>query len=198
MVNLIDLHKKIREGDPEAFKELFKMTHARLMGYCRLFVPEHAIADDLVQDCYLKLWEKRSSLKPEQSVESLLFVMLRHQCLNYLRNKNVFLVKEELDSIKDIELQHLFELDFTGSEQKIIEEELIDAIKESIQRLPQKRKTVLIKSKLEGLKNKDVADELGISIKAVEKHLHQAKEQIRKQLITKYPRLFVFILTLFI
>jgi RNA polymerase sigma-70 factor (family 1) len=192
-VNLIDLNTKIREGDHLAFKGLFKITHARLLGYCMLFISDRTIASDLLQDCYLKLWEIRRTLKPDQSVESLLFVMLRHHCLNYLRDRKVMQHKSDLDSVQENDLQHLFELDFTGTEQKALEEELIEAIKECIQRLPERRKMVFIESKQKGLKNKEVAEKLGISIKAVEKHLHLAQEQIRNELLIRYPMMVLFI-----
>jgi RNA polymerase sigma-70 factor (ECF subfamily) len=66
---------------------------------------------------------------------------------------------------------------------------LIAAIRESVDQLPEKRKIVFIRAKVEGKKNREVADELGISVKAVEKHLHLAKEQIRKEMLLKFPLL---------
>lgn len=164
-----------------------------MLGYCRLFIHEQEQANDLVQECFIKLWEKRSSIKTTQSVESLLFVMLRNRCLNYLRDKKLHKPETEIDSVGENELQHLFQLDFIGKEESILEEQLIVAIRESVDKLPEKRKIVFTKSKLEGKKNKDVADELGISVKAVEKHLHQAKEQIRKEMLLKFPLMAVMI-----
>ena len=57
----------------------------------------------------------------------------------------------------------------------------------------EKRKLVFIKAKIEGKKNKEVAEELGISVKAVEKHLHQAKDQIRQEMLLKFPVLTALI-----
>lgn len=195
-VNKLNINIGLKEGDPKAFEALFKLTHLRLLSYCKLFVPDLSQADDLVQECFLNLWEKRTSIKPTQSVESLLFVMLRHRCLNYLRDQRFLYSNTDISSLKEIDLQHLFELDFTGLEKKAIEEELIEAIKEQVEKLPEKRKLVFIKSKLEGLKNKEVAEQLGISVKTVEKHLKQAKEQIQKELLAKFPMLAILIATL--
>tara|TARA_R110002050_G_scaffold116333_1_gene232709 strand:+ start:1821 stop:2414 length:594 start_codon:yes stop_codon:yes gene_type:complete len=192
-VNKLNINIRLKEGDPTAFEGLFKLTHARLLSYCRLFVTDSAQADDLVQECYLSLWEKRETIKPSQSVESLLFVMLRHRCLNYLRDNKFLYTETNLQSIPEVDLQHLFELDFTGIERKSIEEELIEAIKQEIEKLPLKRKEVFLKSKIEGLKNREVADQLGISVKMVEKHLKQGKEQIQKELVEKFPMLTLLI-----
>ncbi|WP_159520679.1 RNA polymerase sigma-70 factor [Sunxiuqinia indica] len=182
-----DINSRLKVGDADAFEDIFKLTHPRLLSYCRLFVPDLSLSDDLVQECFMSLWEKRKTIKPNQSVESLLFVMLRHRCLNYLRDNKFLYSETEIQNVKEVDLQHLFELDFTGIERKSIEEELIDAITVEIEKLPEKRKEVFVKSKIEGLKNKEVAEQLGISIKTVEKHLKQAKEQIRREILDKYP-----------
>ena len=164
-----------------------------MLGYCKLFIHDQARANDLVQECFVKLWEKRNTIKTTQSIESFLFVMLRNKCLNYLRDQKLHYLEKDIASIKENELQHLYQLDFTGREEKSVEERLIEAIRASVEKLPEKRKLVFIKAKIEGKKNKDVAEELGISLKAVEKHLHQAKEQIRQEVLLKFPLLSVLI-----
>jgi RNA polymerase sigma-70 factor (ECF subfamily) len=187
------LNIRLKEGNPSAFEELFKQTFSRMLGYCKLFIHDQAQANDLVQECFVKLWEKRDTIKSTQSIESLLFVMLRNKCLNFLRDQKLHYFEKDIESIKENELQHLYQLDFTGREEKTLEEILIEAIRELVDKLPEKRKLVFIKAKIEGKKNKDVADELGISLKAVEKHLHQAKEQIRIEMLHKLPLLAVLI-----
>jgi len=188
-----ELHIRLKEGNPVAYEELFKQTFPRMLGYCRLFIHDQAQANDLVQECFVRLWEKRSTISPNQSVESLLFVMLRNRCLNYLRDHKNELIDKNIGAIGENELQHLYQLDFTGREEKTLEESLIEAIRESVDKLPEKRRLVFIKTKIEGKKNKDVAEELGISVKAVEKHLHQAKEQIRREMLEKFPLLSILI-----
>lgn len=184
---------RLKEGNSAAYEELFKQTFPRLLGYCRLFIHDQAQANDLVQDCFVRLWEKRQTIDPRQSVESLLFVMLRNRCLNHLRDQKNELIEKKIGVLEENELQHLYQLDFTGREEKSLEEQLIEAIRESVDELPEKRRLVFIKAKIEGKKNKDVAEELGISVKAVEKHLHQAKEQIRQEVLLKFPLLAALI-----
>lgn len=184
---------RLKEGDPSAYEELFKQTYPRLVGYCGLFIHDQAQANDLVQECFVRLWEKRQTISAHQSVESLLFVMLRNRCLNYLRDRKNDLTDNNLSELNETELQHLYQLDFTGREEKTLEEKLIEAIRNSVEKLPEKRKLVFVKAKVEGKRNKDVAEELGISVKAVEKHLHQAKEQIRQEILKKFPLLSVLI-----
>jgi len=187
------LNIRLQTGDSAAYEDLFKQTFPRMLGYCKLFIQDQAQANDLVQECFVKLWEKRSTIKSTQSVESLLFVMLRNKCLNYLRDQKSHYSEKDIESVQENELQHLYQLDFIGKEEKSIEERLIEALRESVDQLPEKRKLIFIKTKIEGKKNKDVAEELGVSVKAVEKHLHQAKEQIRKEMLLKFPLLSVLI-----
>ena len=94
--------------------------------------------------------KKGDALNRISLLKSYLFVMLRNRCFNYLRDKKLEYSIEDVLSIPEIDLQHLFELDFTGIEGKSIEEQLIDAIKQEIENLPGKRKLVFVKSKLEG------------------------------------------------
>ncbi len=187
------LNIRLKEGNPSAYEELFKQTFPRMLGYCRLFIHDQAQWNDLVQECYVKLWEKRNTINISQSIESLLFVMLRNRCLNYLRDQKMRLVDKNIGLIEENELQYLYQIDFTGKEEKSMEIKLIEAIELSIEKLPEKRKMVFKKAKIEGKKNKEVADELGISVKAVEKHIHKAKEQIRKEVLLKFPLMAVLI-----
>jgi RNA polymerase sigma-70 factor (ECF subfamily) len=184
---------RLKEGNSLAYEELFKQTYPRLLGYCSLFIHNQAQANDLVQECFVRLWEKRSTISTSQSVESLLFVMLRNRCLNYLRDQKLHVLDKNINLVGENELQHLYQLDFAGKEEKTLEEKLIEAIRESVEKLPEKRKLVFMKTKIEGKKNKEVAEELNISVKAVEKHLHQAKEQIRKEMLLKFPLLSVLV-----
>lgn len=190
-----NVHQNIRlkEGNPAAYEELFKQTFPRMLCYCKLFIHDQTQAHDLVQECFVKLWEKRATIKTDQSIESLLFVMLRNRCLNYLRDLRLHNHEEDISTIETKVLQHLYQLDFTGNEEKTLEEKLLELINESIENLPDKRKVVFVKAKIEGKKNREIAEELGISVKAVEKHLHQAKEQIRKEIALKFPLLTVFV-----
>lgn len=187
------LNIRLKEGNPSAYEELFKQTFPRMLGYCRLFIHDQAQANDLVQECFVKLWEKRTTIRTTQSVENLLFVMLRNRCLNYLRHKKLHLDEKDIDSLIPNELQYIYQLDFIGKEEKPLEEKLVESIFQSIEKLPEKRKLVFTKAKIEGKKNKEVADDLGISIKSVEKHLHLAKEQIRQEMLLKFPLLTVLI-----
>jgi RNA polymerase sigma-70 factor (ECF subfamily) len=98
-----------------------------------------------------------------------------------------------MDNLQVNELQYLYQLDFTGKEGKSMEEELIESIKTAVDNLPPKMKHVFTRCKIEGLKQTEVAHELGISLKMVEKQIFKAKKRIRGKLLEQYPALLVLI-----
>lgn len=191
------MNEALKEGKPQAFRELFRETYPRLMSYCRLFVPDQQQAKDLVQECFIKLWEKRQSIKPMESIESFLFVMLRNRCLNYLRDQKVGQGKISLWQVGENEFQYLYQLDFLHKEERALEEELVEALQNAINNLPERRKLVFIKNKINGQKQAEISRELKISLQAVEKHLQLAKKQMYNELTKQFPSLVFLISFLF-
>jgi RNA polymerase sigma-70 factor, ECF subfamily len=188
------LNTELRKGNPDAFRELFNHTFPRLRGYCRLFVADDKMVEDIIQECFITLWEKKETISTDKSTEGFLFIMVRNRCLNYLKNKKLHDEVISLDKLNSIELQHLYQLDFTETEEKTIEEQLIQSFQQAIEHLPEKRKIIFKKCKIEGQKQSDVAAELGITLKAIEKQIAKAKQQIRKHLVIQFPALVVIIM----
>ena len=189
----VELNHKLREGDAQSFSRLFKETHPRLLGYCRLFVKDLKDAEDLVQECFTRLWQDRTKIDLHKSVESLLFVSLRNRCLNYLKEQTRYSFNTLQEGMLPNELQYLYQLDFTEKKELSLEEQLVIALKKAIEELPERKRDILIKNKIEGLKQKQIAEELGISVKTVEKHLHEAKLELRSKLEKHFLTLSVII-----
>lgn len=183
-------------GNPDAFKEVFRLLYPRLKGYCKLFITNENQVEDIIQESFISLWEKKGSIKHDKSIESFVFVIVRNRCLNYLKKQKMEGGKIDLDNLNVVELQYLYQLDFTEKEEKSMEELLIASFQSAVEELPQKMRQVFTKCKIEGHKQKEVAEELGISLKMVEKHISKAKLQIRRKLIQKYPALIILIMML--
>ena len=187
------LNNKLKEGDTDSFSILFKQTHPRLMGYCQLFVKNKRDAEDIVQECFFTLWENKKKIDLHKSVESLLFVSLRNRCLNYLKEHSKYSFDSFHDGVLSNELQYLYQIDFTEKKDMSIEEQLIDALKKAIEELPERKKEILIKNKIEGLKQKEIALLLGISLITVEKHLHEEKLELKLKLEKQFASLSVIL-----
>lgn len=192
---MFDIHTKLglKQGNPAAFKEVFRLLYPRLKGYCKLFIKDESQVDDLIQESFIALWENKNAIRPEKSIESFVFVIIRNRCLNHLKKQKLEEGKIELDNLNTSQLQYLYQLDFTEKEEASMEELLIVSLRKAVDELPGKMKNVFVKCKIEGRKQADVAEELNISIKMVEKHIAKAKQQIRKTLIREYPALLIVI-----
>jgi len=193
----IQINIELKKGNPNAFKEVFRLLYPRLKGYCKLFISNGSLVEDIIQESFITLWEKRDSIKADKSIESFVFVIVRNRCLNVLKKQKIEESNIELDNLNISELQYLYQLDFTEKEDKSMEELLIASFQNAVEKLPEKMKLVFTKCKIEGLKQKDVAQELGISLKMVEKQINKAKLQIRKKLIHQYQPLAIIIVFLF-
>ncbi len=189
----IETKRELKKGNPEAFKEVFRLLYPRLKGYCKLFVKNDNKVEDIIQEGFITLWDKRNTINAEKQIESFLFVIIRNKCLNYLKNRRLNAEYISPDKLPVNELQYLYQLDLAEKEEKSLEEMLIASFQEAVDSLPGKMKKVFVQCKLEGRKQKEVAEEMGISLKMVEKQIAKAKNQIRKQLIKEYPALAALI-----
>ena len=103
---------EIRKGNNQAFEYLFKAYYPRLRGYAIRFVEDEETARDIIQECFLRFWEKRELLSAV-SVTSLLFAMVRNGCLNYLKHLSI-VEKHQIEYLASIDgEERLYYADFT-------------------------------------------------------------------------------------
>lgn len=181
------LLKEIEIGNKQAFEYLFKNYYPRLRGYAIRFVENEEAARDIIQECFLKFWEKREFLSTV-AITSLLFTMVRNGCLNYL--KHVAIVEKhqiEYLSAMDGE-ERLYYVDFTlDTDHKLLYDELKEQINLVINQLPDRCREVFIMSRFLGLKNREIADRLQVSTTAVERHIAKALLCFSRHFKDKYP-----------
>ncbi|MBR8535899.1 RNA polymerase sigma-70 factor [Carboxylicivirga sediminis] len=181
------LFELIRKGDVNAFEHFYRNSYMRLFNYVSLFVKDEDDVKDIVQDSFINIWNNRCELRLEKSIESFVFKSIRNRCINYLRDKEIHnrhlncIAKE----IKDV--QFLSENDFNGFEEEPIEYLIQRELKEACEQLSPKCREVFEMCKFEGRLQKEVAEELNISVKAIERHISNAKKHIRIHIESKYP-----------
>lgn len=164
--------------DPILFETLFRNLQPRLFAFCCKYVEDEEVARDLVQECFINFWENQNVVT--LSPEAYLFASVRNRCISYFRSLQI-----RSDYQESIRLQ-IKEFEFhPENPDPMIElymKEVKDLLKEAIETLPPKCRQIFIMSRFQGLKNKEVADELNISIRTVESQLYQALKHIRKYL----------------
>lgn len=170
-------------GSKEAFEYLFTTYYPRLRNYASHFVADVDDVEDILQDCFVNLWNRRTMLTGV-SISSMLFTMVRNGCLNFLKHKAIAegYNTQELKLISGSEA--LYNYDFLGSaDEELLYSELQRQICDVLQHLPERSRQVFVMSRFEGLKNKEIAERLDISVKVVEKHITKALAMLREHIL---------------
>ena len=163
----------LSKGNLLAFNTLYKEYSGRLYRFALGYLKSEEEAEELVQEVFTKIWEKRSDLKEELSFKSFLFTIAFNIIRKHFRTK-VYLSEYFKNGIRD-------DIDMQTS-QKITYDSLYQYISELVNQLPNRRKEIFIKSRFEGHSVKEIADELQISHKTVENQLTDALKFIRTNL----------------
>lgn len=165
-----------KSGDETIFREIFKARYNRIVGFCNQFISDLDMSRSIAQESFLKLWLNREKIQTENGINSFLYTAARTQCIDYLRHekvKNSF-EKQEMMLARDILESYSFDdIEFL---------ELEEAVNHAIENLPERCRVVFIKSRYEGKKNREIADELGIALKSVETNITRALKFLRKSL----------------
>lgn len=181
------LVENVKNDDIESFEILFRRYYGYLCSYACQIVKDSANAEEIVQDFFVRLWEKRAKLFIETSVKNYFFRSIKNHCINAIQH----------DKIKAKYAQKIIaetEIAFSD-EENFVEPELSEKISESIQELPEKRQEIFRLSREEGLKYREIAEKLNISVKTVETQMSLAIKFLRDKL-KKYSALFILFLLL--
>jgi RNA polymerase sigma-70 factor, ECF subfamily len=177
-----DLINRLKNKEIAAFEELFFNYYQRLVQFASRFTNDNQVARDMVQDAFLTLWEKAESININISPKAYLFQLIRNRSLNYKRNLNIHLTIEQELALKIEDAEKATYQDFNDPYYSLIELELEQKITSTIDSLPDKCKEAFQLSRNKYLKNKEIAEIMGISSKMVEKHISKALRILRVEL----------------
>jgi RNA polymerase sigma-70 factor (ECF subfamily) len=177
--------RRLRESDREAFAQVFEAMHDSLFRYVRSITKDEAAARDVTQDVFVKLWEARSSLDPNQSLEAYLYRIARNRAYNHQRNKRTRSDKED-DVREDSTAQPAQPV---TPDEAVDAEMLDDRLEEWIDELPDRQREALSLSRFEGLSHDEVAEVMGISPRTVNNHIVRALKTLREHVHAYEPGL---------
>lgn len=168
----------LQHGNVYAYELIFRRYYVSLCGFAMRFLQQPDPAEEIVQNIFLKLWEKREELSIDSSLKSYLFRAVYNSCNNHLahikiQNKYISFARQAIlrnESLSDPVMDSL------------AYKELNDNITEAIERLPTECKKIFKMSRFDGMKYMEIADQLGISIKTVETQISRALIRLREDL----------------
>lgn len=169
-----DLYLKLKEGDERAFQVLFRKYYPAMCHFARQYLNDAELAEETAQDMFVKIWEKRDSLNIQSSVKHYFFRSIRNHCLNQIQHEKI--KKQYASMVIESANQEIV------SEQYYMEVDLVQRIEKCIDSLPPKRQEIFRLSREQGMKYKDIADTLNISVKTVEAQMGFALKYLRDEL----------------
>lgn len=171
------LQKIARKNDRQAFETLYNAYFKRLFVFCLPMIRSKESAEEIVNDVFIRLWERREALLEIENAEVYLYVAARNRTLDYIR-KAPSSKTEDLHTIGGDRIS--FSLD---PEQLMITKEMKRKIEMAIDRLPPRCKLIFKLIKEDGLKYKEVAAILDLSIKTVEAQLTIAMKKLTSAIL---------------
>ena len=169
----------LRRGKEEAFAYVFRMYYSPLLNYAGRILKDVEAANDVVQECFCRLYERRRELRKVLQVRPYLYKSVYNACMDAIKHQKV-----ESNYINQELLDFYFSkvVETPEAEQALLDEDLKGAIQDAINKLPERCREIFVLSKVDGLSNKQIAEQLNISMKTVEAQMTTAFVRLRKEL----------------
>ncbi len=188
------LFERLRDSDEVAFKVIYNNYYPRLYYFVLEFIPLKDVAENIVQDTFVALWDKRKGLKDNTNLAPYLFTVAKNNALYRLRDRKY---KQKLFShaidAREVDLNTGTLATIDTSSFAFLEIEHI--IKETLSSLPPQCRTVFELSRFREMKNREIAEELNISVKTVEGHITKGLKTFKVALKDYLPLVaYLFVL----
>lgn len=177
------------------FERFYITWYSRVKHFAYDYVLSEEEAENITQDVFLDFYQKRDLLDFHVNVIAYLFTSVKNRCIDYLRRK---LLEQEAVSKMQEEFDLSFRMKFDSLEafnmEALSEDHIKDILEKALDTLPERCREIFVMSKLEGKKQKEIAEELGISVKTIESQITIAYKKLREELKNYLP-LLIFLLS---
>jgi RNA polymerase sigma-70 factor, Bacteroides expansion family 1 len=170
---------RVIRGDERAFDEIFRTWYAPLVRAAETMVRDRGIAEEVVQEVMLELWRRRESLDPSGTAQAYLLQATRNRALNHLRHLRV--QRRVAPQLARDETRE------ATAPSRLVAQEMEAAVLEAMQELPPRCREVFELSRVQGLRYSEIAELLGVSVKAVEAQMGKALRTMRERLAPWLP-----------
>lgn len=166
-----DWARLIRGSDRQAFKQLFDATFEGYVRYAWRFTKSKSSAMDIVQDCFVKLWEVREQIDPEQSLKAYVYRMVKNRAINLLRDN-----RPEFSGLEEVITTVSADTEVFEAEENNI---LIKSLTKWIDELPERQQEAFKLSRFEGLSHDEIAEIMDVSPRTVNNHIVAALKSLQ-------------------
>ncbi len=166
----------MNQVNQQEFDSIFNANYERLVRVSYLLVSDLAIAEDMVQEVFIKFWERRTDITIEKTVYGYLKKAVIFRSIDYLRKK------KKLDEHNEIQQYTSLKVNLQSPEADLLSKENLLAIYNKIEALPDKSKLIFKLSRFQEMSYSEIASQLNISIKTVEYHISKALELLTKSI----------------
>ncbi|MCX2680981.1 RNA polymerase sigma-70 factor [Galbibacter sp. EGI 63066] len=177
---------QLKKGDPRAFDTLYHTYKGRLYGNLLKMVKSGEIAKELLQEVFVRVWQKRHKIDPEKPVRAYLFRIAGNMAIDFFR-------KVARDRKLQAELTAAASAHYTHIEEELYHKDTVEYLDLAIENLPSKRRRIFQLVKLEGKTYEEVGKMLDISTSTVNDHIVKATRTVREYLVLKGDLAGVFI-----
>lgn len=178
----------LREGNEQAFEKIFRVYFKSLHSYAYAFMKDDELAEEIVQNVFCRIWEKRHQLKPDGSLKAYLYRAVHNESLNHLK-------QQKTRAAMQVHYERMEKAASGQASENMLVAELEMHIKKALDELPQQCRIIFQLSRFEQLKYQQIADQLNLSIKTVENQMGKALKILRSKLAEFLP-LILYIITL--
>lgn len=174
-INIDQLFRKvIHENSYKDFETIYKHYYEFLCHYAWKFVNEKELAEEVVSEVFYKLWKNKNKINVKTSFRSYIFIAVRNQAFDYLRKV------KKINYIEDTEAIRSGMTDRHSPLEEVIFNEIYINLEKAIENLPHQCRMIFRMSRDEGLRYREIAEQLNISIKTVETQMGRALKKLRK------------------
>ena len=170
-------------GDEKGFKQIFETYYPRLLRFAVEYIGDRHEAEDILQNVFTKLWEKRATLPMDTNLYAYLLTMVKNRCMDFLKHQQIvarYQVNRKAELQQELNFNYYAVSRFDPEQMDIETLELL--VEKALNELPEQCRKVFELSRFEELKYKEIAERLCISVKTVESHIVKALKIFRMTL----------------
>ena len=189
-----DLLRQLIRGDIAGYEVLFHKYYPTFFAFIKGMTKETAVAENIAQNIFMKVWLNREKLDAAKSIRNYLFVLAKHEIYNYFRTKS-----RTFTTLKEAIAQTESKGGGGGNlpsrneiEEKLDLAETAEQVEIIVGKMPPQRQQIFRMSRFEHMPSREIAEQLNLSVRTVDKHLELALKELRKYL-NIIPAIIVFL-----